>query len=164
MSKLILGVGTNSRGKYKATGPGAKAYSTWKSMWRRAYCPKYRAGKPTYLGCSVAEEWLEYQEFAQWFENHEYSNHGYELDKDLLLPGNKIYAPDRCAFVPRQLNTLLLDSGASRGQYMQGVCFHKGRNKFTPRINIDDKRKYLGCFDTEQEAYKIGRASCRERV
>lgn len=153
MSKLIYGVGTNSKGKYKATGPGAKAYRTWQSMLRRAYCPKGHARWPTYLGCSVSDEWLDYQDFAQWFENHEYSNHGYQLDKDLLIPGNKIYAPDRCVFVPSQLNKLLLDCGVARGQYPQGVSFHKQANKFTASININSKKKGLGYFDNELDAY-----------
>lgn len=153
MKKLILGVATNSGGKYKSTGKMANAYRAWYGMLRRAYCPKYHAGKPTYVDCSVTEEWLDYQEFANWFEGHEYSNRGYELDKDLLLPGNKIYAPDRCVFVPRELNNLLIDSGAARGQYLQGVSLNKRGNNFRARIVINGKLGHLGCFDTEQEAY-----------
>lgn len=154
--KLILGVATNSGGKYKSRTDGerVKAHISWYNMLRRVYCPKARASRPTYIGCSVADEWLEYQEFAEWFENHEYSDYGYELDKDLLLPGNKVYAPDRCVFVPRQLNTLLNDSGAIRGQYRQGVGFNKGRNKFAARIKVNGKLKRLGCFDAELEAYQ----------
>lgn len=157
MSKLIYGVGTNSKGRYKAkvNGKHTKPYRTWFNMLQRAYCPKYHARRPTYVGCSVTGGWLDYQGFAEWFSNHEYSNRGYELDKDLLMPGNNIYAPDRCAFVPQQLNTLLLDSGAMRGQYKQGVSRNKGRNKFVARIVIDGKQKSLGRFDTEIEAYRV---------
>lgn len=156
MKKLILGVATNSRGKYKATidGKYTKAHSTWRSMLYRAYCPKVQARQPAYIGCSVADEWLEYQNFAEWFEAHEYSNHGYQLDKDLLLPGNKVYAPDRCVFVPSQLNNLLLDCGSRRGQYKQGVSAFKEWDKFSAKIRIDGKLKGLGYFDTELEAYQ----------
>ena len=86
MSKLILGVATNSSGKYKSRVDGkiAKSYVTWKNMLQRVYCPKYQAKKPTYIGCSVSDEWLEYQDFAEWFDNREHSGYGYELDKDLL--------------------------------------------------------------------------------
>lgn len=157
MKKLIYGVGTNSRGKYKAKADGkiTKSYGTWHNMLKRAYCPKTHAKQPAYLGCSVADEWLEYQEFAEWFENHEYSDYGYQLDKDLLLPGNKIYAPDRCAFVPRQLNTLLIDCGSARGKFLQGVCIGKNTNKFVVRININGKLKYLGYYDNELDAYNV---------
>lgn len=155
MSKLILGVATNSNGNYKTRidGKRAKSYETWQNMVYRAYCPKYQARYPTYIGCSVSDEWLDYQVFAEWFENHEYSKHGYHLDKDLLLPDNKIYAPDRCVFVPQELNKLLIDSGAIRGQYPRGVYFNKERNKFMASIKINGKQKYLGLFETEIDAY-----------
>lgn len=157
MKKLFYGVGTNSKGHYKTTidGKRTKSYATWKSMLRRAYCSKYQAKQPTYIGCSVTDEWLDYQNFAQWFENHEYSNCGYQLDKDLLLPGNKLYAPDRCVFVPLQLNSLLNGNGATRGQYAQGVCFYKLSNKFVAYIKISGKRKHLGYYETEIEAYHV---------
>lgn len=155
MSKLILGVATNSKGHYKAVinGKMTKSYATWRNTLQRAYCPKYQTKQPTYLGCSVTDEWLEYQEFANWFENHEYSNRGYQLDKDLLIPGNKIYAPDQCVFVPQQLNKLLNGYGNARGQYKQGVCFYKRDNKFVAQIAINGKKKNLGYFDTELDAY-----------
>lgn len=157
MKKLIYGVATNSDGKYKATidGKTTNAYRTWYNILSRAYNPKGHAKCPTYLGCSVADEWLEYQNFAEWFHTHEYSNRGYELDKDLLIPGNKIYSPDRCAFVPHQLNSLLNGSGAIRGKYKQGVRFRNGRNKFAANINIDGKGRHLGYFDAEIEAYIV---------
>lgn len=157
MKKLILGVGINSGGKYKTAidGKRAKSYATWLNMLKRVYCPKCHTTQPTYLSCSVSDEWLEYQEFAEWFSNHEYSNRGYGLDKDLLLPGNKIYAPDRCVFVPQQLNNLLLGRDAARGQYTQGVSFHKTWNKFAAHISTNDKKKHLGCYDTELDAYNV---------
>lgn len=156
MSKLIFyGVGNNSGGKYKTSinGKRTKPYRTWQNMLKRVYCPKTHAKQPTYLGCAITEEWLEYQEFAEWFENHSYSDRGYQLDKDLLFPGNKVYAPDRCVFVPQQLNTLLLDRGTARGQYKQGVYFYKRDNKFAAQIAINGKPKGLGLFNTEIEAY-----------
>lgn len=169
MSTLILGVGTNSGGRYKTAIDGkiTKSYATWQNMLSRAYCPKVKAQRPTYIGCSVVEEWLEYQEFAEWFENHEYSNHGYQLDKDLLLPDNKIYAPDRCVFVPSQLNNLLLDRGAARGQYPQGVNFYKDTNRFVARVKVDGKQEHIGYFDTPQEArqaYKIAKEANVKRM
>lgn len=157
MSKLIYGVGTNSGGKYKATvdGKKTKAYVAWFNMLQRAYCPKYQAKQPTYTCCSVDEAFHDFQDFAEWFEGHEYSYHGYELDKDLLVAGNKIYSPDYCVFVPSQLNTLLIDRAAERGEYPQGVGFVKTRGRFRSRLNINGKRKHLGYFDTPQEAYQV---------
>lgn len=166
MKKLIYGVATNSGGKYKATIDGkiAKPYRTWQNMLKRVYCLKSHATWPTYIGCSVTDEWLEYQNFAEWFEAHEHSNRGYELDKDLLIPGNKIYAPDRCAFVPRQLNSLLNGQANRRGKFLQGVCFHKQHNKFVAQMAIDGKQKGLGLFDTELDAYHAYKKAKEQHV
>lgn len=157
MSKLIYGVAYNSRGRHKTqiSGTSTSVYKTWHGMLRRCYCPKYHARQPTYLGCSVDERFHDFQDFGNWFEGHEYSHHGYQLDKDLLLPNNKVYAPDRCAFIPRQLNTLLIDNGAARGQYPQGVRFHKPLGIYQARVSVDGKYKHLGYFDTPQEAYQV---------
>lgn len=160
MKKLILGVATNSKGKYKSKGLHAKHYYTWKNMLQRCYHQKVLANNPTYAKCLVSKEWLEYQEFADWFENHEYSNCGYHLDKDLLIPGNKMYAPSTVCFIPTQLNSLLIDQANNRGKFLQGVCLNKRDNNFLAQINIDGKRKYLGYFETELDAhntYKIAK-------
>lgn len=155
MSKLIYGIGYNSKGRHKATISGANtlAYKTWQNMLRRAYCPKLHAKQPTYVGCSVDEVFHDFQDFGDWFDSHDYSHRGYQLDKDLLLPNNKVYAPDRCVFVPRQLNTLLLDRRAARGQYPQGVSLHKPSSKFIVQMGLNGKNQHLGYFDCPQEAY-----------
>ena len=36
----------------------------------------------------------------------------------------------------------------------KGVCWHKRRNKFIARIQIDGKRIHIGCFDDEIDAAK----------
>ena len=156
MAKLILGVGTNSKGRHRANinGKSSVSYQAWFNMLQRAYCPKLQIKRPAYIGCSVDEIFHDYQDFAEWFENHKYSQHGYELDKDLLVPNNKVYAPDKVCFVPQQLNALLTDHAAARGQYPQGVSAHKGTGKLMARLSINGNRKYLGLFDTETEAYK----------
>ncbi len=37
----------------------------------------------------------------------------------------------------------------------KGYYYHKRRNKYIARIDINGKRKHLGCYDTEQEAREI---------
>jgi hypothetical protein len=36
-----------------------------------------------------------------------------------------------------------------------GVTFHKSRNKWQAQIFINGKSKYLGCFTSEEDAYKV---------
>ena len=46
---------------------------------------------------------------------------GWELDKDILVKGNKIYSPDTCCFVPKEVNTVFTKRQSKRGDYPIGV-------------------------------------------
>lgn len=156
MAKLILGKGVYSKGKYSAkiNGKNTKAYDAWHDMLRRCYCPKKQKNRPTYIGCSVADEWLDYQVFAEWFESNDYSNLGYHLDKDILLPKNKVYSPEACCFVPLELNALLNNRSNCRGDYPQGVSFHKLTGKLSSSLSISGKKVHLGLFECADTAHK----------
>lgn len=156
MAGLLYGIGFSTGGKHK-TQDGCKvtpAYQTWQDMLRRCYSTKFQETNSTYIGCTVCDEWHDFQCFADWFYSNDYWDKGYQLDKDILFTGNKIYNHETCCFVPQQLNILLLDSAAARGQYPQGVCFDKSRCKFQAQLKISGRSKYLGRFNTPDEAYQ----------
>jgi hypothetical protein len=125
-------------------------YMRWRGMLERCYDPRYQALYPTYLGCTVVEEWLGFMAFRAWMMKQDWS--GKQLDKDLLITGNKIYSPEACIFISGHMNSLLCDSGAARGCWPQGVSFHKPNGKFQAQININGKRTYLGSYHSSQEA------------
>lgn len=76
-----------------------RAKRIWNSLRGRSRLPKYQ-------GVSVA--WENKSDFYQWFnENWDPSHPEYQLDKDILVPGNKVYGPDTCCFVPQWLNILI---------------------------------------------------------
>lgn len=154
---LLYGIGFNSRREHRANfnGKTTPAYRAWRGMLARCYCPKLQGKYPTYIGCTVDEEWHDFQDFADWFESHKYSGLGYELDKDILQVGNKLYSPNRCCLIPHEINCLLSDSGAARGEYPQGVCFFKKTGKFMSQLRINGKTKYLGSFDCPDEAHQV---------
>jgi hypothetical protein len=108
MSPSVLNVGFFGEGKYKnkENGVVAKSYRTWHNMLERCYDNKYQEKKPTYIGCSVDKQWLNYQVFAEWYEEN-YPNDGkdYHLDKDALIEHNRVYGPDTCCFLTAQQNT-----------------------------------------------------------
>lgn len=166
MSKLIYGVGYNSRGQYKTNENGKKSlvYRTWHNMIQRCYSPKLHLRSPTYIGCTVTEEWLDFQVFAAWFDINEYSGIGYQLDKDILSPNNKVYSPEKCCFIPRELNSLLLDCSASRGKYPQGVNFQKHIGMYKSELSINGRLKNLGCFECPSEAYQVYKAAKEAHV
>ena len=143
--KIVLGVGINDVSGAMRT----VAWRKWESMLTRCYGIDNNGKRPTYKECTVCDEWLIFSNFKAWFEEN--YREGYYLDKDLLIRGNKIYSPHTCCFVPHKINTLILDRGRDRGVYPIGVS--KQGNKFQVGVNVDGKRKYIGLYDTMEEAF-----------
>jgi len=145
-------VGFIGEGKYtsKVNGVITKVYDTWIGMLRRCYSKKLHIKYPTYKDCIVAECWHNFQVFGEWFENNYVE--GYQLDKDILFKGNKIYSPNTCCFVPKEINSLFLTCKSARGEYPVGVS--KDKNKFKSSVSLKNKQVTLGRFDTPEEAFK----------
>lgn len=162
--KLAHGIAYNSKGCYKTSGTDKVAYSTWQNMITRCYSKVFHIKCPTYIGCSVTEPWLDYQNFAEWFYSNKYSNIGYQLDKDLLLPNNKVYSPETCCFVPQEINKLLIDSKSARSKNPQGVSFNKPMGKYFASMKVDGKKQHLGYFDCQQEAYDVYKSNKERHV
>lgn len=152
--KKVHGVGYNSGGIYKAQ---TIEYDAWCGMLARCYSAKFQRKRPTYIGCTVADEWHDFQVFAEWYVNHKYYGMGYQLDKDLLVRGNKVYSPSLCCLVPLRINSLFVDSRSRRGAYPIGVDFKRG--KFRAQIRKDGRKVDLGCFSTAEEAHQAYIAS-----
>lgn len=127
-------------------------YRTWHSMLKRCYSTKYQDTSPTYKGCSVSEEWLRFSIFKRWMEQQDFV--GKQLDKDILFEGNKIYSTETCVFVSRVVNNFTTDSGAARGEWLIGVCWNKGEDKFMSRCRnpFTKRNEHLGYFTCELEA------------
>lgn len=105
-SPSVFNVGFFGVGPYKAkiTGRMTSAYTAWHGMMSRCYSLDSHKLNPTYKDCTVCDEWHNFQIFAEWF----YINYKncYELDKDIINHGNRIYSPDNCKFVTKSENTI----------------------------------------------------------
>ena len=162
-NKLIHGVGVNDADYQVSELIGGvrcicPIYAKWSEMLRRCYSVKHQAKHPTYKGCEVVKEWHVFSEFRAWMltQDHE----GKELDKDILVPWNKVYGPDRCLLVAPPINRLLEDSRATRGEYPIGVSFYKRRGKFMSKGRLDNRTAFFGYFDSPEGAH---RAYCRAK-
>lgn len=163
--RRVYRVGYLGEGKYnaKVNNKSTKCYVTWYDMLRRCYDEKYHKGKPTYIGCRVCDEWLCYQNFAEWYYNNYYeiNNEIMHLDKDILHKGNKIYSPENCVFVPNNINILFTKNDKVRGDCPIGVTYHKKNKKFVASCSVynleENKKKqiYLGCYNTSKKAFEI---------
>lgn len=159
MKKLVYGFGiTDSKSTYD--GNRIKSYRVWKDMIRRCYSSECQLKYPTYIGCSVCDEWKYYSKFKSWFDKNYVD--GYQLDKDILVNGNKVYSPNSCCFLPNYLNSLFLDNGKSRGLYPTGVYFNACTGKFHAQIKNTNIQIYLGLFDTPDDAHDVWLKAKRE--
>lgn len=152
-NKGFIGVG-----KYSSKDEGL--YSLWKRMMLRSYDYKYHEKYPTYKDVEVCDEWLNFQNFADWCSNQKFFNakddkeRPYHLDKDILVKGSKIYSTDTCCFVPSEVNTLLLKRDKSRGNCLIGVSKCKTTGNYLAQIKHKGKSVYLGYYSTESEAFQ----------
>lgn len=143
----VYGVGINDS-EYKIMHEGSLCpfYKKWNNMLERCYSSRY----PTYQCCNVIDEWLFFSNFKKWMAEQDWE--GKELDKDVLLIGNKIYGPDTCLFVSKHVNVILIDSDYSCRKYPKGVQFDKSRNKFKACCHVNGKRKTIGRYNSQREA------------
>ena len=153
----ILGVGI-SDADYPV-GRSCPYYKTWLSMLERCYSPRNLGNRPTYVGCTVVEAWHRFSTFRIWMEQQDWQ--GKQLDKDLLVIGNKVYGPDTCIFVSLRINSLM--SGKNpKHLYPVGV-FPQG-NRFKASIFKNGRSTHLGVYDTTAEASKVYRTVKAELI
>ena len=171
-NKLVQGVGVNDLGyrvhvyEYVTENGGkrirkhvftCKYYATWKHMLERCYSKKFLERKPSYIGTSVCSEWLYAATFKKWMEKQDWD--GKCLDKDIIVPGNKLYSPETCAFVAGSTNLFVIACDASRGDYPIGVHLHKHKGKYQAKCQnpFTRKKEHLGYFSTPGEAHEAWR-------
>jgi len=155
--KLIYGVGINDADYETQSRINGKKricpfYRKWFDMIVRCYSEKHLIKRPSYADCSVCDEWLLFSNFKSWMFKHKWK--GLELDKDIINPGNRVYSPSNCCFVPRALNCLLTSSKAVRGKYPPGVNWNVDSEKYLARVNYNNKRIHLGYHDTPELAFE----------
>lgn len=160
------GVGYLGKGDYTSRASEnviSFAYRSWTSMLKRVYSPKYLAKSPNYLGCSVCDEWLNYQNYAAWCDT-QYHEDDWQLEKDILVKGNRVYSPDTCRFAPPPINYIINLNSSSRGTLPVGVhyrtdCLHR----YSASIQDWDRRKIgLGRYATAEDAFYLGYKPAKE--
>jgi len=124
-------------------------------MLNRCYSEATQRKNPTYVGCYVCEEWLTFSNFKSWMEKQNWE--GKELDKDILVKGNKVYSPETCIFIDASVNSFVSDNGVRHGNTLVGASYNKAARKFMVRChNVFEKKcEYLGYFEDERMAHLV---------
>ena len=132
-----------------------KEYDLWYSMLQRCYSTTLKKKRPTYEGCKCSDNFKSYEYFYEWCNKQiGFGVGGFELDKDLLTKGNKVYSENTCVFIHKDINMVLTKSTASRGKYPIGVHWSKRDKAFVAMVcKNKGKQEYLGHFKTEIEAF-----------
>ncbi|MGZ8887940.1 MAG: hypothetical protein ACXW1D_00110 [Halobacteriota archaeon] len=155
---LVRGIGSYTKGKYPCSVDSVptRDYRTWYDMLRRCTCESYQQDYPNYVGCTVDETFLDFQNFMLWAEKQPGFNlEKRHLDKDFLQQGVKTYHPDFCVFIPPEVNTLFGSCQSSRGEYPVGVSYHIRMKRFQSRLQTDKGRIMLGTFKTPEDAFLV---------
>ena len=152
----VFGVGVLGT-KYPPSinGVKTKEYALWKRMLERCYSDIFKKKYPTYEGCEASENFKYYEYFYEWCNKQVgFGNKDWQLDKDLLIKGNKVYSETTCVFIPREINQILVKREASRGEYVIGVHWNKKDKAFIAQVSKNKgKQEHLGYFNTELEAF-----------
>lgn len=125
-----------------------KLNSLWHNMYDRCYSNAYHERSPQYKGCEMCDDWLDdYHIFREWVCNNYYTvgDEQIDLDKDILVKGNKIYSPKTCIFVPHSINAYF-------NNMVRQPIYIASLDQWKMKIYIDGKDVTIGYFDTEEEA------------
>lgn len=158
---LVYGVGTKGMEypAYIRKKPLAE-YTMWKRMLERCsidYPTKY----PTYTGVTCSDNFKSYSFFYQWcqeqvgFGNKDENGSSWQLDKDILIKGNKLYSENTCCFVPQSINKLTNICKSTRGDTPIGTHLVKRTGKYSAYLQREGARISLGYYNTASEAFSV---------
>lgn len=135
-----------------------KKQHTWSNMKTRCYNENYHETRPSYTQCSICDEWLDDKTlFYEWVDHNYYTIDGEQmhLDKDILVPGNKIYAPETCIFAPARINDLFPSLDKNSSGLPTGVTYSAKTDKYKVTIRKNGKNVNLGFFETVEAAAEV---------
>lgn len=156
VGKYLTHNGRTKSGGYCCT----RAYSTWRGMLDRCYgTMSLEKTNKCYTGVTVCEEWHNFQNFAEWYTLQKpITTEKLLLDKDLKIPGNKVYCPDACTFVPSRINSLFTGWISNRDLPRGVVHQHNGKfqAKMGDKCSPDSRKRTisLGVYSTKEEAFE----------
>ena len=126
------------------------SYSIWYHMLSRCYNEKADNYKwYGESGITVCEEWHNYSNFKKWYNENIYeSDEKLNLDKDILIKGNKIYSPETCIFVPQRINILFREF-----ENKFPTLEERSNGTFAIRIRMNGISKRISGFETKEKAW-----------
>jgi len=151
LSTTICNIGYHGDGPHLATESNL-TYKRWKNIINRCYSSADPNHVKYYGDCSVCEEWLNFQNFADWFESNSFE--GCQVDKDILFEGNKVYSPETCICVGKTDNIVKAHAGHFKMVNPQGELVEiYNMRAYCREHNLDHRRL---CYVHSGEKYSHG--------
>ena len=163
--RLIHGVGINdvdalTRWNENGKRVDCPIYVSWKDILKRCYNILWKKNHPHYNGVTVHPDWHRFSNFKEWVNTQPQSNwQELQIDKDLLIKGNKVYGPDTCCFLTRVENNLFRSQTSTKMGYASyRTDYHRnkpwvgmilGHKNYKSRTG---KTPVVGFFSTKEEA------------
>lgn len=143
-----------------AYGTDVECYDIWN-------CVKQRVGKGIYKDVTMSDNFKNFDYFQSWCKEQkgygivDENGRPYNLDKDILSNGVKVYHEDICVFVPMHINIVCRSKYGNNKT--KGVQYFKERKKpYRAYMSKFSKPIGLGYYETEQEAYSVYLKAKRE--
>ena len=160
--RKIFGVGVNDskdptqeeefRGGKRVVVWRCPYYQVFTSIYRRSYSEFFHKKHPTYKDCTVDPRWRNFTDFKLWMESQKWE--GMDIDKDLLIPDNKVYGPSTCLFLEPPINTFVSSFYPKKGN-LTGVSIHKRTGMWVSQCHSPGLfPRHRGLFNTEEEAHR----------
>ena len=131
-----------------------KSYKVWTAMLKRCYSNNNKDFYHTYEDCKVSDQFLRFRNFDEWCKQQVgFDVEHFDLDKDILSKGCKIYSENTCCFVPQEINKCL--KGYKSKSIKTGVQYHSRDKIYQTRGIVEGEYKHLGSFKTEEEAFLV---------
>lgn len=149
----VFDIGFIGDGEHKAN---TAAYRKWSGMISRCYNELNKSYK-SYSDCTIDDEWFNYQNFASWFYDQDAPN-DFELDKDTLIDGNRVYSPETCLLISKSDNIkakVASNDNNKHGYAGVYMTTYKDAKYFAAKITINGKRVNIsGGFRTAKDAHE----------
>ncbi len=151
----VAGVGYFGQGKFiaKSGGEHTVEYADWNSMLKRCY--KSAESTTSYKDKVVCDSWHNFQNFAEWATSQEnFGKVGWDLEKDLLVKGNKVYSPETCVYLPREINSFIKRKRHNNLPLGVDVAYrYDGSSYYRTQAREDGKNICLGAFSNPEAAF-----------
>ncbi|MEG2707304.1 MAG: hypothetical protein RR959_08185 [Erysipelotrichaceae bacterium] len=140
------------------------AHIKWQSMLTRCYSSSYQNKYPTYRGCEISESFKRFSNFLEWYISQVgFNQEGWHLDKDIFGCG-KVYSPQTCCMIPNEINVVLASIPSKHNTKNKFGVSRRKNGRFVANAHCGSISKYLGIFNTEQEAFQAYKQAKESRI